>query len=191
MGGAVVGGGGLVLVVGPSGVGKDSLIGYARTQLGTGRRFVFARRLITRTTADAGEDYESCTPQAFEAAAAARQLALWWHAHGTAYGLRCGIIDDIGRGSIVIANVSRSVIGAARELVPRILIVQAAASAEVLSERLQRRGRETSDEIRERLARERLVPALDGPVVTIDNDGPVDIGGRALVAALTAFAAVT
>jgi phosphonate metabolism protein PhnN/1,5-bisphosphokinase (PRPP-forming) len=186
-GGGVVGG--LALVVGPSGVGKDSLIGYARARLCGDRRFVFARRLVTRTAADPNEDYEACAPQAFEAAAAAGRLALWWHAHDTAYGLRRDILDDIARGGVVVANVSRGAVGAARDLVPRVLVVRAAASPEVLSGRLLRRGRETGDRIRERIAREMLVPALEGPVVTIDNDGPVDAGGRALVAALLDFAA--
>ena len=40
--------GSLVLVVGPSGVGKDTLIGGAKQALENDRRFTFVRRVVTR-----------------------------------------------------------------------------------------------------------------------------------------------
>ena len=104
--------GALVLLVGPSGAGKDTLLGFARRHLGEDPRYVFARRLIARTTADPSEDYESCTEEAFKQAEAAGNLALIWRAHGTAYGIRNSILPEITRGCVVIASVSRGVIGA-------------------------------------------------------------------------------
>src|SRR5213595_2440667 len=53
------------LVVGPSGVGKDSLMDGARAALLTDPRYVFARRVITRPTGSPGEDHEGATEAEF------------------------------------------------------------------------------------------------------------------------------
>jgi len=45
----------LVLVVGPSGAGKDSVIGALRQRLAGDDRVAFARRVITRAVEEGGE----------------------------------------------------------------------------------------------------------------------------------------
>jgi ribose 1,5-bisphosphokinase len=55
----------LVLIVGPSGAGKDTLLAYAKARLGGRSDIVFARRLVTRP-ADATEDHEPFDVAAFE-----------------------------------------------------------------------------------------------------------------------------
>jgi ribose 1,5-bisphosphokinase len=66
-----------VLVVGPSGAGKDTVLAYARQHLAGYEHVVFPRRVITRPPGP-GEDYESVT----EAEFATRRFALSWAAHG-------------------------------------------------------------------------------------------------------------
>jgi ribose 1,5-bisphosphokinase len=176
--------GGLALVVGPSGAGKDSILRFARRRLVDDPRFVFARRLITRSEYDPSEDYEACSEAAFVAAQAAGELILSWRAHGTAYGIRIAILDELAHGRVVIANVSRSVIPAGAALARDVIVAHVTAAPAVLAARLQARGRDTPTEILARLAREAPLPPHTGQLVVINNDGALVEGGEALVTAL-------
>jgi ribose 1,5-bisphosphokinase len=163
----------LVLVVGPSGSGKDTLIAGARAALKGDLRFVFPRRAITRPQMIGAEDSETMAPGAFAAAMATGAFALAWRAHGFSYGIPVSIEAALGHGRHVIINVSRSVISEARQRYQPLRIVEAWAPPEVLAERLAARGRETGVEIDHRLARASPV-TVEGPDVTrIETTGPV------------------
>ncbi len=164
--------GNLVLVVGPSGAGKDSVIDTARNRLMGDPRFVFATRVITRPAEAGGENHEPISSAEFEAREKAGGFLLSWQAHGLSYGIPASLIEELDRGRVVIANVSRTVIEQARSLFPgRVHVVVVTAPRDVLAERLSMRGRETPDEILERLAR---TPTffVGGPgVMELHNDG--------------------
>ena len=163
----------LILVVGPSGAGKDTLIAGARAALKGDARFVFPRRAITRSQLAGGEDNETMAPGAFAAAMAVGAFALAWRAHGLNYGIPVAIEAALGQGRHVVANVSRSVIVEARQRYQPLRIVEAWAPLAVLAERLASRGRESSAEIAQRLARASEVP-VEGPEVTrIETTGSV------------------
>ncbi|MEY4212550.1 MAG: hypothetical protein RL458_775, partial [Pseudomonadota bacterium] len=66
-------------IVGASGVGKDSLIDLLRARL-PARRFVFARRVITRPSESGGEDHEACTDSQFLEREARGEFLLSWQA---------------------------------------------------------------------------------------------------------------
>ena len=75
----------LVLIVGPSGVGKDTLITGARQALDGDKRFSFVRRLVTRPTDVDLEDHISIDPVEFALGKASGRFALCWDAHGLNY----------------------------------------------------------------------------------------------------------
>ena len=103
----------LVLVVGPSGAGKDTLIGVAKSLCAGNPRIEFPRRVVTRPSS-AFEDNLAMTSAEFDAAAGQGAFALQWRAHDHAYGVPLKIDDDIRAGTTVVINVSRSILAEAR-----------------------------------------------------------------------------
>ena len=104
----------LILIVGPSGAGKDTLLNGAREALADDLRFRFVRRVITRPGDMGQEAHESVTEQLFELRKQAGDFALFWRAHGLQYGIPADISMDLARGRVVIVNVSRAVVGMTR-----------------------------------------------------------------------------
>ena len=168
----------LVLVVGPSGAGKDTVIGMARRVLAGDARFRFVRRVVTREADAGGEDHEAVS----EADFAQRPFALQWQAHGLSYGIPADVGDDVRRGIVVVANVSRGVIaGAAGRY--RVRVMEITAPPDILARRLSERGRETADDIRRRLLREVAIPH-GVPVDRVVNDRTPAEAARDFMAAL-------
>lgn len=173
----------LVLVVGPSGAGKDSLLAGAHALLQDDPHFRFVRRVITRPADAGGEEHEATDRAAFAARRAAGGFALHWHAHGLDYGIPSDIAADIAAGRTVVANVSRTVINEARARFPTRVVVITAPRG-VLAQRLAARGRETAADIAERLSR--AAPEPTGPdVETVLNDTTLEAGIARFVAALS------
>src|SRR5690606_12599775 len=133
-------GGRLVLVVGPSGAGKDSLIEAARRALTNQPRFVFPRRLVTRPSDPGSEDHASLTEADFARQREAGAFFLHWGAHGLHYALPGSIAGDLAAGRTVVANVSRAVIDEARRKHPATTVVVVTAPPPVLAARLAARG---------------------------------------------------
>lgn len=171
----------LILVVGPSGAGKDSVLDGARAALAHDAQFIFARRTITRPASAGGENHIEATPDDFLALQKTDAFCLTWQAHGLRYGIDRSCIDDIASGNCVIANVSRSVIDSARRRFPSIRIINITAPADILARRLALRGRETAEDIRRRL--ERATDDVPGgpDVITLHNAGTVAESARTFV----------
>jgi len=171
----------MVVVVGPSGAGKDTLIGRA-AQYFEGRTDVhFARRVITRGADAGGEDHISVSEGGFEAMDRAGSFAVSWTAHGLKYGIPAAVLQELSQGNIVIANGSRSVLDRFRAAFPRLTVINVTARPEVLAERLEARGRETRADILKRLERGSLIVDGDYDVVTIDNSGTVDEAAHQMI----------
>jgi ribose 1,5-bisphosphokinase len=176
---AAIGPGRLILVVGPSGAGKDTLLGLAKAACADDPNVVFPRRVITRQ-ASASEDNEEVSAGTFQEGLARNEYAMHWEAHGHCYALPRAIDDEIGAGRTVVANVSRTVIAAMRTAYTNVLVVSITAPPDVLAERLALRKRASDGKIENRLHRT-VDEAAAAPDATIVNTSSAEYHARQLV----------
>jgi ribose 1,5-bisphosphokinase len=172
-----IGPGRLVLVVGPSGAGKDTLLSLAKAACTDDRNIVFPRRVVTRD-ASTSEDNEQLSAEAFRESLARGDFAMHWEAHGHCYGLPRSVEDDIRAGRTVVVNVSRMVVDALRGAYACVVVVSITAPPQVLAERLAMRARGSDGQIENRLRR-----AVDdsAPDITILNVGRAEDHARRLL----------
>ena len=181
----LIGPGRLVLVVGPSGAGKDTLIAHARAACRGDARVVFPARVITWPPS-AFENNEFMPPSAFEQAAANGAFAIWWSAHGHMYGIPLAVDSEIAAGRTVVCNVSRAVVGDLRERYANVVTVLVTAPQDVLRSRLAARERASDGKVSDRMRRVELADGTLRADVIINNVGDPQSEARKLVDALYA-----
>lgn len=161
----------LIAVVGPSGVGKDSVIealAKAHPRLG------LVTRVITRAKGLGGEDYIAVDEAEFATRKLRGDFVLDWPAHGLLYGIPKAVTADLAQGQDLLVNLSRAMLPAAQAAFPDLVTLRLTASQETLMQRLSGRGRETTEEIQKRLARADF-PMPEGVTYTdLSNDGTLD-----------------
>lgn len=174
----------LIGVVGPSGVGKDTVmqaVVAARPGIG------LVRRVITRAPDAGGEVYNAVSEAEFDRRVIGGDFALHWQAHGLRYGIPRGVEDDLASGRTMLVNLSRSVLREAQARFARFTVLSLTARTEVLAARLAGRGRETREDIARRLDRAGYgLPEGLRDVVHIDNSGGLDDTVGAVLAAIPA-----
>jgi ribose 1,5-bisphosphokinase len=174
-----IGPGRLVLVVGPSGAGKDTLLRLAQAACIDDHDIVFPRRIVTRESTEA-EDNIAVSPDEFRRAGDHGDYAVHWEAHGHSYALPLEINDDIRAGRAVVVNVSRTVIAALRQAYANVVVVAITAPPDVLAQRLAARARHSDGNVADRLARS-VDDAAAQADVTILNAGSAEYHARQLV----------
>lgn len=148
----IPGGDRLVVIVGPSGAGKDSVLASWRERLHT-MPVHFAQRVITRAP-DRSEAHEAISAAEFERCAAAGEFATWWAANGLRYAVRWRELRPLQASQWVVVNGSRAHLGAMRLQAPRLKSVEITADARIRERRLAARGREDTQAVADRLRRE-------------------------------------
>ncbi len=179
----VIGPGRLVLVVGPSGAGKDTLMNGARAACADEPTVVFPRRVVTRPASEA-EDHETVGAELFDRMVAERRFVLWWHAHGNRYGIRSSIDDNIRCGQTIVCNVSRTVVALARQRYACVAVVLITAPRRVLEARLASRARPSDGDIMQRMMQSSELEQGEEPDFVIRNVGRPEAGIRRLLNAI-------
>ena len=171
----------LIAVVGSSGVGKDSLITGARERL---PHVHFMQRIITRAADAGGEHHRAVTPEAFAALRQAGEFLFDWQAHGLEYGISIDARRLVLQGHSVVFNGSRHALAAQQGIWPDIKVIRVTASRKLREARLSKRGRETAEDIGNRLAI--TEPAVPPGALVVENEGSLAEGiGRMENAILT------
>jgi phosphonate metabolism protein PhnN/1,5-bisphosphokinase (PRPP-forming) len=176
--------GALIVIVGASGSGKDTLINWLREKLETRPDILFVRRTVTRTADSGLEDHDTMSEADFGAAEAAGRFSVTWNAHGLRYGLPAAVHDHMRGGGIAIANGSRKALPDIRAQFGNLSVIHLTVDTDVLAERLAARGRESAAEIKGRLERAAMDHDIGPGDVELDNSGPIHIAGNRVVSLL-------
>ncbi len=172
----------LIAVVGPSGAGKDSVMGFAARHFANRPDILFVRRVITRPSDAGSEVHESVSAAEFEDMHRSGAFAVSWQAHGLSYGVPREIADKVASGMIAIVNGSRTALPAFRAAFGEISVALVTAEPPILARRLAERGRENQEDVLRRLTRQAPETIAGADVTVIDNSGWLEVAGNRFVA---------
>jgi ribose 1,5-bisphosphokinase len=172
----------LIYLMGASGSGKDTLLRLLRAELRGDEPVLVAHRYITRDSG-ATEDALSLTEDEFGRRAALGCFALRWASHGLHYGIGIEIDAWLSCGAAVIINGSRAHLEQAHSRYPALTAVEVTVDPAQLVRRLAGRGRESAEQIAQRLAR--AAQAFPVPqqcrLLRVSNDAAPETAAAALL----------
>ena len=178
----------VVVVVGPSGAGKDSLLARVRERFDGDPDVHVARRVVTRPCEPGGEPHESVDEAEFARRLERGGFVVHWDAHGLRYGVPTSVRERAENGCLVVVNGSRAALPDFARAFPTLLVVHVTVEPARLARRLAARGRESEAAIRARLERAPpLDPTLASRVHELDNNGSLDAAAARLVGWLDAL----
>ena len=162
-----------VLVCGPSGAGKDSVLAWSAEALAAHTGICFARRLVTRP----GPHDDAVRPRDIAALRDNGQLAWHWRANGHCYGVRAEYQARVRDGEVVVVNGSRE---HARQVAGEtgVRCVLVTAGAQLLLARLLARGREDRDAVVKRMERNGRFEKLAADRVIVNEGALAEAGAR-------------
>jgi len=177
----------LFYIMGASGAGKDTLMQYARHQLGDTVQVVFARRYITRPADYGTEHHIPLSIKEFADRHRKGFFALAWDSHGFSYGIDQQTTSHLGQGKHVIMNGSRSHLEQAAAQFNELHPVLIQASDALLQHRMRQRGRETEKQIEKRIEHSKKLQTIRHPKLSlILNNSTIEHAGTQLLNLLLA-----
>ncbi len=161
----------LIGVVGPSGVGKDSLMAALAVAMPD---VEIVRRTITRAPQLGGEDYEAVGETRFLELKTAGAFCIDWQAHGLSYGIPADVVNRVQTGETLLVNLSRAVLSHVAEIFEAFVVLNVTAKPEILAARLAARGRESAQDIRRRMNRKAAALPENLTIITVENNGTIE-----------------
>ncbi len=178
----------LVLVVGNSGSGKDSIISEVVKRFPTNLKEIhLTKRYITRPPSET-EDNISVSTQIFKEMSLQKKFALEWHIYDLDYGVPIDIEDWLKKGHPVIVNVSRTIVKKARGIYHNILVVFIKVPFVITLKRVKERARESGKLLQERIHRAKDNQTFPDADFIVDNSGDLEIAIDQFLSYLTRVA---
>ncbi len=162
----------IVLLVGASGSGKDTLLRAASSHLQGDGSFCFVPRYITRQPDESEKNYYIDQP-AFVFLRDRAFFVSHWQAHGNYYGIGRRHLENLQPGGVAVISISRTAITDFEKPGQMVTTILVSVAPEILRSRLEGRRREGSEEIKKRLARSDL-PVKARNLVRFDNSSSID-----------------
>lgn len=163
----------IILIVGASGVGKDSLMKEARVKFAN---FNFVKRYITRKP-DENEDNFFINQSKFDELKSKNFFISHWEAHGYNYA----IAKENIKNGVNFISISRNAIADFERLYQNVHTIHIKVSDCELEKRLKKRARENSDEIAKRLKRSKQSVKAKN-LIEFENKSPLNKSKESFIA---------
>ncbi len=165
----------LYFLVGPSGVGKDTLLNELKRHQYSDKQPLVAHRYITRPVRENDENHIELAEFDFNRRREVGLFLFDWESHGYQYAIGREVKKWRKSGFNVIVNGSRKYLEQAREIYPPLVPIWMTVSEDVLIQRLLERGREDEAQIEARIHRNRELNQLKpDDCVYINNDQTIE-----------------
>ncbi len=161
----------IVLIVGPSGAGKDSLLQAGKQAFAHRQDILFIPRYVTRMP-DGNEQNYYVDQSAFLTLKQNGFFFIDWQAHGNLYGISLDPLLKKDKHAVII-SVSRTVVPNFEQVFDDVETIVVSAPDAVLRKRLEARGRESAPAMNTRLARMDL-EVMATRLTCFNNDGPLE-----------------
>lgn len=144
----------LIIFIGPSGSGKDTLMVKSRdVLLSEDLNVHIVQRWITRPS-DKTEQFKSITEEEFDRCVNANNFALFWKIYGNCYGVPWQEINPyLEKKFVVLLNLSRKELINIKKIYPNCRVVLVEVSSSLAEERIKQRKRDQGIMLDARLKR--------------------------------------
>lgn len=180
----------LIVLSGPSGVGKDSILQRMKERQVPFHYVVTATTRPPRPGERHGVDYYFVSEAEFARMIEQEELLEWSIVYGDYKGIpKRPIIEALRRGQDVIMRIDVQGAAKVRALCPNaVLIFITVESEEALRRRLRKRGTETDEALRLRMAmaREEMKRVVEFDYVVVNREGHLDEAVDTILAIVTA-----
>ncbi|SDN75695.1 ribose 1,5-bisphosphokinase [Desulfonauticus submarinus] len=170
----------IILVVGPSGAGKDTLIRYAKKKFSADKNIIFLKRYITRKS-DEYEDNYYISSKEFYILKQQNFFFTTWEAYNYQYGISFNNVELNGKK--IVISISRTKVNDFEKKFKNVLTLFITASPESLRKRLKKRHRDSFWE--NRLERQ-LLPFNAKRLVKIINED-IELAKKQFINAIKFF----
>lgn len=173
----------LIIIVGASGAGKDSLLKAAKDHFRDHPNIHFVRRYITRKPGEF-EDNFYVDDVAFEILKDHGFFFSYWYAHELKYGVPKQAVESLKEDETMIVSISRTKIRDFEERFSgHVTTVNVTADEAIIKQRLERRKREDSMQIHTRLQR-MSIPVTAKTLINFENNAELEVSSVPFISLL-------